>query len=328
MKNEIEKNSTVKRKDLDERFYFSSLINQAFDNELIDIETIANIQLQCFKLLKIRAERYNGFDSTSISTDKANSINESNLYTVSLYLKKFIPDEAIEKLKNESIIDFYNKGRKIIDRKLDISRVLYKKVTNNMLEIDNYTYNATLIGGIKGFFKIYDPDFEANNIKITADYPIYNNLIGVLDGIEFIESYLQSIYYENELCNMFSTNAIKYLLYAYENDYKDLIINIFEIVITALIGCKIADEEINRLTIPNYGLERIYSKLKGKSKYEVYNIIIQTYNEVAQELFKENIELQKYIEKNIAQIQFEVYNAMELNNLDKVFIVGKFIDNY
>ena len=328
MKNEIEKNSTVKRKDLDERFYFSSLINQAFDNELIDIETIANIQLQCFKLLKIRAERYNGFDSTSISTDKANSIHESNLYTVGLYLKKFLPDEAIEKLKNESIIDFYNKGRKIIDRKLDISRVLYKKVTNNMLEIDNYTYNATLIGGIKGFFKIYDPDFEANNIKITADYPIYNNLIGVLDGIEFIEKYLQSIFFENEFCNMFSQDSIKYLLYGYAEDYKDLIINIFQIVLTAVIGCELANEEISRLTISNSGLQRIYDKFIDKSKDEVYTLIVQSYNKIKEELFKDNLGLQEYIEQGIFQIQFEIYNANVSNNLDKVFIIEKFIGKY
>jgi len=328
MKNEIEKNSTVKRKDLDERFYFSSLINQAFDNELIDIETIANIQLQCFKLLKIRAERYNGFDSTSISTDKANSIHESNLYTVGLYLKKFLPDEAIEKLKNESIIDFYNKGRKIIDRKLDISRVLYKKVTNNMLEIDNYTYNATLIGGIKGFFKIYDPDFEANNIKITADYPIYNNLIGVLDGIEFIEKYLQSIFFENEFCNMFSQDSIKYLLYGYAEDYKDLIINIFQIVLTAVIGCELANEEISRLTISNSGLQRIYDKFIDKSKDEVYTLIVQSYNKIKEELVKDNLGLQEYIEQGIFQIQFEIYNANVSNNLDKVFIIEKFIGKY
>lgn len=35
-------------------------------------------------------------------------------------------------------------------------------------------------------------------MKITADYPLYNNLIGKLEGIEFIEKYLESLYYENE----------------------------------------------------------------------------------------------------------------------------------
>ena len=37
-------------------------------------------------------------------------------------------------------------------------------------------------------------------MKITADYPLYNNLIGKLEGIEFIEKYLESLYYENEFC--------------------------------------------------------------------------------------------------------------------------------
>ena len=68
-------------------------------------------------------------------------------------------------------------------------------------------------------------------MKITADYPLYNNLIGKLDGVEFIKEYLNSLYLENLFCKKFSEDKIKYLLYGYSHDYKELIINIFEIVL-------------------------------------------------------------------------------------------------
>lgn len=74
--------------------------------------------------------------------------------------------------------------------------------------------------------KIYDPDFKAHDIKITADYPLYNNLIGKLDGVEFVKEYVYSIYLEDEFCGIFLEEKIERLLYAYSEDYKDLIINI------------------------------------------------------------------------------------------------------
>lgn len=325
MNNDVEKNSMIKRKDLDERFYFQSLINRAFELDVIDINFISNLHVQCFELLKLRVERYNGFDSTSILKDKASSIMESNLYTIGLYLKNFSPDEAIDMLKENAIINIYNKGREYIYRRLDISRVLYKKVINNKMDTDNTTYSDTLFGGIEGFFKIYDPDFEANNIKITADYPLYNNLIGVLDGIEFIEEYLKSIYYENEFCNLFSKDNIKYLLYGYSHDYKKLIINMFQIILTALIGGILAEEDINKLTISSGGLEKVYIKMLNKNKEEIYHLVRESYEKLKIILLKDNIEIQEYIERGLEKVQFEIYNLLKIERLDKVFILEKFI---
>lgn len=326
MNNDIEKSSIIKRADLDERFYFQSLINEAFKLNMIDTNFLSTLQLQSFELLRLRVERYNGFDSTSILKDKASSIMESNIYTIGLFLKKVTPDEAIEELKTNTMIDIYNKGRKEIDRKLDICRVLYKKVLANKVNIDNITYNDTIIGGIKSFFKIYEPDFDATNIKITADYPLYNNLIGILDGIEFIQEYLTSFYYENEFCNLFSENRIKYLLYGYSHDYKDLLINIFEIVLIAAIGSILANEDVLKLTISSLGLQKIYNKMENQTKEEIYRLIEKTYSKLKHILFKENLELQKYIEKRLTQVQSQVYNAVRTNTLDRIFIIEKYIE--
>lgn len=326
MNNDIEKSSIIKRTNLDERFYFQSLINEAFTLNMIDTNFLSTLQLQSFELLRLRVERYNGFDSTSILKDKASSIMESNIYTIGLFLKKVAPDEAIEKLKTNTMTDIYNKGRREIDRKLDICRVLYKKVLSNKVNTDNMTYNDTIIGGIKAFFKIYEPDFDATNIKITADYPLYNNLIGILDGIEFMQEYLTSLDYENEFCNVFSENRIKYLLYGYSHDYKNLLINIFEIILIAVMGCILANEDVFKLTISSSGLQKIYNKMQNQTKEEVDTLIKKTYSELKRILIKENLELQKYIEKGLTQVQFQVYNAVRTNTLDKIFIIEKFIE--
>ena len=112
-------------------------------------------------------------------------------------------------------------------------------------------------------------------MKITADYPLYNNLIGKLDGVEFIKEYLNSFYLENLFCKKFSEEKIKYLLYGYSHDYQELIINIFEIVLLETIACKLVKRNIQDLTISTFELNEIYELFKYKEEIVIKNTIIK-----------------------------------------------------
>lgn len=326
MMNEIDNLEVIKKEEIDPKNYFKSLMGIAYEKGLFSEKDMENTQIQWLELLKNRVEKYNGFESSSILKDHAEVIMESNLYTIEICLKKWKPDEAIKKLKEWNLQKIYDLGRKTIDRKLDISRVIHMKAMSNKIETENETYNVTLVEGINGFFSIYNPDFEAHRIKITADYPLYYNIIGKVEGIDFIEEYVSAIYYENEFCQNFSSKDIQLLLYGYSESYKDLIINIFTIVLTAAIGCNLAGENMLHLTVTSGGLQRIYDKLQNKSKEEVYQIVEKEYEKIATILIKKDKELQLYIKKNFSQIQWEIYNALENKSLDKIFIVQRFID--
>lgn len=324
--NEIEGISKIKREKLDERKYFKTLIEEAYKNQMISENDIMNLQMQALQLLDERIYKYNGSNSSSIKKETAGEISDSNNYTISIYLKTFRnPDEAIKEIKEKGLKIAYQEGRKKIDRMLNIIRLMYIKVKQNKLNIENDTYNDTIIGGIQGFLKIYDPDFKAQDMKITADYPLYNNLIGKLDGVEFIKEYLSSICLENLFCKKFSEQKIKYLLYSYSHDYKELIINIFEIVLLEAIGCKLAERDIQDLSISTDELNKIYVILKDKEKVGIKQKINRVYQEICKELLSDNEQLQNYIDKNLNYIVEMITNAVEQNALDKVFITQKFI---
>lgn len=280
---EIERNSVIRREDLSQIDYFESLVSKALERKVIDIDFINHIQIQLLELLKIKIDKFNGIDNFSISSDKAKVIMDSNIYTIGLYLKKFTPDESIEKLQKEPIISMYDKGRKEIDKKLFVCKILHQKVLKNMITTQNETYNDTIIKGIKGFFKIYDPDYNARDMKITADYPLYNNLIGKIEGVEFIEKYLESLYYENEFCKTIPN--VEETLQRYSKGYKNLIINIFSVTLMTT-------------------LEKMLPKKEVKTKEEVYADILTAYKK----LKIQNTRLNQYIEKGISEIQAEIYN--------------------
>ena len=324
--NEIEIVSKIKREKLDERNYFKTLIEAAYEEQMLTEDDIANLQIQVLQLLDERVYKYNGVENSSIRKEVVEEISNSNNYTISIYLKTFRnPDDAIKILKEKGVEIAYQEGRKKIDKILNIIRVMYIKVKQNKLNIENDTYNDTIIGGIQGFLKIYEPDFKAQDMKIIADYPLYNNLIGKLDGVEFIKEYLSSLYLENLFCKKFSEEKIKYLLYGYSHDYKELIINIFEIVLLEVIACKLVQRDIQDLSISTAELNEIYLMLKNKDKSEVENIINQVYKEICNELILDNEELQKYIKKNLSSVVEIITNAVKQDTLDKIFITQKFI---
>lgn len=193
----VKKTSIIDRSKLNEEFYFQSLLEEAYRSNMLLDADIEKIQFECLKLLAYKTERYNSGDSNSIRVEIAENIMKSNLYTIGIWLKSFTyADDAVKTLKDTKIFDLYNKGRKRIGSKLNAAKHIFTLVMQNKLDTDNQTYNDTIIDGIKGFFKIYNADYEAHDIHITADYPLCNSIENLV-GIEFIQKYLESIYYEN-----------------------------------------------------------------------------------------------------------------------------------
>lgn len=325
--NSIEIVSKIKRKNLDEKNYFKTLIEAGYENEMLTDNDLINLQIGMIGLLDEKVYRYTGSESSSIRKEVMENINESNYYTISLQLKTFKnPDDAIEEIKKNGLKKVYYDGRKRIDRMLDVIRVMYAKVKNNKLQTKNHIYNDTILGGIQGFLKIYDPDFNAQDMKITADYPLYNNIVEKLEGVEFISEYVNSIYLENEFCNIFKSEKIERLLYSYSKNYDDLIINIFEIVFLEVIACKLVRRNVFDLEISKSELSKIYELFKVKNKEEIAIEIIKVCNDIYDELIPEKENLKEYIKKNIGTIIDIIVNGIKQNTLDKVFIIQKFVE--
>ncbi len=305
MFSDLEKKSMIKRSELDEKEYMESLLKKAYTIGLIDMSNIFNIQNQLLELLKIKVKKYIGIENSSILADEAKIIMESNIYTINLYLKEITPDEGILKLVNGRIIDLYYSGVKILKRKVSLCKILYHKVLNTILQTENETYNSTLVDGINAFFRIYDFEYDARNIKITADYPLYNNLFGKLEGIEFIENYLKSLYYENVFCKMFSKAEIEEALYEYNENYSELVINIFTIIFVRAVCSKIIEKENEVLSWNCDNKKKLCEVLSGKSKKEIYDEVLTA----SRKIELKNVSLRKYIEQGIGNIQFEIYSA-------------------
>lgn len=317
----LEKQHMINTNNLRNEAYFASLLKEAYSQGILNDLEAENIQLQCINFLAKKCEKFNDGMSSSIRVEIAERIMESNLYTIGLYLKS-LPDVqcAINELKTLLISEMYEKGKKLINTKFASTNHLYKMVQKNKLTTINYSYNATLSdSGIGSFFKLYNPDYGAHDCASSVDYQLCNPITDLV-GVEYIQKYLESLYLENKFCRNFAAEYIHKLLYGYYEGYKDLLINIFEHVLTAAIGCVLAKRNILGLDISQEEVQSLQNEL---SKDDAPLIALKIQNAAAGVLEDLNIQspsLQGYIEKSLSKITTNIIHAVKTNTLGKTFV--------
>jgi len=301
MNNSLEKVSIVEKEKLCAEFYFQSLLEQGCIKGLVSERDIERLQYECLAFLAHMTALYNGGVSSSIRVEKAQDIMTSNMFTISLWLKTYKnPDDAIKAIQNEQIASLYLKGRKRIDTLIWATKSIHAKLLHQLIDSPNVFYRSTIEGGVLGFFKLYHPDFSAHEIHITADYPLYN-FIPKLAGIEFIKAYVESAYYENMFCSYFAPHVIHQLLCGYEEDYQELLINIYEQVLTAAIGCILAGKDVYMLDMSEDAIVYLDRFFTGMIKSDILTVI-QTAAHKLNCIFNFTHGLELYINKSLSNI--------------------------
>lgn len=317
----IEKRHIIDRHNLSGEYYFNSILQEAYTCGLLNESDIENIQLQCISLLSYKSERFNMGDSSSIRVETAESIMKSILYSIGLYLKSLPdPDYAVKELKIVKVSDLYERSRNLVKTRIQTAKRIFNLVKENKLDTLNHSYNLTLSeDGIGVFFKSYDLEYEAHDSPASIEYQLCNP-VNDLVGIEFIQKYLENVYLENEFCMNFEAENIHHLLYGYDKGYTDLLINIFEHVLTTALGCSLANRNIRELNILQEDIQCLYEKLLKYDNYTLMLNIHKATKEIYEELNITNSSLQKYIETSLSKIVMSIENGLKLNTLNKVFI--------
>ena len=316
MNKALNKICIIESETLNSEFYFQSLAEQAHDKGLLNDSEIERLQYDCLALLAKKAEKYNSGYSSSLPVEKAQSLMASVLFTIGVHLKTFpSPDDAVMALKNNSVDDLYQQGLERIDKLLTSSKTLHKNLLKHLADIKNVFYTSTIDGGIKGFFKLYDADYSAQEIHITADYPVCFP-VPKLAGIEFITTYLNRLYLENSFLGYFTPEDIHHLLCGGFGEYEELLINVFEPVLTAAIGCALTGADPRRLDISagNASLP----PFENCSEKEIL-ALIQTSAQKLNRIFDFSPQLYRYIKSCLPPIARTIQAAVDKKRLDKVF---------
>lgn len=322
----IEKISRIKSETLSSEHYFQSLLEQAYMAGMLSDIQLEKIQFDCLSLLAKQTEKYNNGDSSSIPVEAAQNLLTSIMYTIGVYLKTYAdPDHAVASVQKDGIYTLYEKGSVRINRLVKSAKTLYSSITGSLMQTQNVFYSSTIVDGIKGFFKLYYPQFTAHEIHITADYPVYNHM-EKLAGIEFIQKYLECIYYENLFCVQFPAEAVHNLLCGYDEHYEHILFNIYEIVLSAAIGCILSARDVNNLAMSPSFMKILNDLFRGKTRIEIEEILIEAVEQM-NTLMKLPEHLKQYLNGSLPQIAAAVENAVLTQTLDRVFILPEYPEN-
>jgi hypothetical protein len=282
------------------------------------------IEMKIWNFLGKHTERYTMGDSTSIPIETAEELLNSICFLLGLQLRGLMNVDEI--LIEEDISELFKASLIKIVSLMEQGKKLLEAVRKSSPNIENISYNDTL-NEIGEFFKKYDYRFFAHKIDCGIDYQLSNPISEKLQGIEYINEYLKALLIENEFCICFDKNNIIYTLNSYCSDYKELLINIFEPIVTNALGLDILGENISTLEISALQRERLLKIFRNLAKTKILEKLRSSAKRVCDILGIADNEKIEYIQKTAVDMYPRIEVGLSTGNIDNIFLSFKYEEN-
>lgn len=300
-------------------FYFQTLLVKAHAIGEIANEELEEIQAQCLMLLATQTQVYTRGRSSSVKTEVAENILASVSYTIGFFLKsQEDADIALNIVKKQPLSLIFEHGNEMIKKEFEDAKMVYEAIKDNSICTTNIAYNDTIGSGIAMFFETYDADFAAHETPGSIDYLV--KVPTELCGIEYISHYLMNLHIENSFCKRFSD--IDSLLRGYSDDFEELLINIFDLVLMNTIGCTIVNKT-NTLHLDTLDKQFLQQRFSNLSDAHLYKLIVNTVDELCNNLQVLNKAETTYIMASIPRLLPRLKNALAVNQINTVFVSCK-----
>lgn len=318
--NQIEKRHFADIGALDAISFFHVLIKEGYQLSLISTKQLEALQYQLATLLTDQLNRWTGGQSSSVPVEIGQRIQQSVFYTIGYYLKN-LPDadHAMEALKETSLQDLFLYGKKLMSETRAKAEKLLHDIQENCFSTDILAYNDTLAEGLPMFFSSYDLDYEAHETPASIDYPLSNDKMN-LTGIDYIYVYLQKLQLENEFCRCFSNEKIHCLLRGYDRQYKELLFNVYDLILANAIGCLLLGRNEIDLPISAYDRQYLQHELSQLPKIEIGALADKAASHLIRIISLSNSQLAAYIKVSMVNLKSRLISALEVDGLKRLFL--------
>lgn len=276
------------------------------------------LYMKLWELLKHQVMKYNGIDSTSLPVEKVQELLTSLLYTIAVVIEEdCISTEVLLQKNLEEVI---HRGQEILDGKRKSMRLAWNRLCISIPQIHNVYYIGT-VKNIGVFLDKYEIYYEAHKIPCSIDYPLMLPVPDEIQGISYIEEYINRLEIESLFVNEFDLKNAKQLLYKSVPNYKDFFFNWCEPVLINSIGREILGLDIKSLELDEKQVSRIYELLKDTSK-EVCKVMVEnTVCKVLERMHVSNQISTTYFCAASKEVAIRLYYCLESENLSHFFII-------
>ena len=262
------------------------------------------------------AQKYAGYESTSITYEKAQSLMEAVLFCLSEY-NSSAKDSLVQ--KDISVKEQYNIGAKLLSEKVENIRKIFNEISFQFEDFGVKCLYDTVQKGIPQFLKWYDIKFCPQNTILTLDYPLLIDCSS-LTGADAVYKYIWAIQTEQIFLGKFDRNYVMLVLEKYNSEYRDMIENICSIVLTNIIGHIAIKKPFNDIDFL-YGEYLQLSKIfAGKSIPDIENVVKDLIKKIVSRFYENDMDMLEYLCYETNNIAVRIYTANQHEQLSKIFV--------
>jgi len=239
--------------ELDAAAFFDTVLARAAE------EGVRGLKSEFLSLLAREASLIAMGDS-SLRMERAEEMLHSLRFSMGFFLKRYGMDEAVRLLQTEALRTLLQRSRDHLKSCIKEARAVYDKLVSLPFSTKNRAYNDTVFTGLPMFFARYDVLQAAHDIPCSIDYQLFSPIEN-LDGIEYINAYLHTLYAETRFLSCFQASAAAELLSSYCPEPDEQLINLFEPVFFNAAGrCMLQEDPLPLDMLPAMQ-ERIFLRL-------------------------------------------------------------------
>lgn len=263
------------------------------------------------------AQEYAGYESTSITYEKAQSLMEAVLFCLNEYNNS---DTSSLVQGNISVKEQYNIGAGLLSEKVENIRNIFNEISFQFEDYGVKCLYDTVQKGIPQFLKWYDIKFCPQNTILTLDYPLLIDCSS-LAGADAVYKYIRAIQTEQIFLGRLDRNYVRLILEKYNPEYQNMIENICSIVLTNIIGHIAIKKSFHEIEFLNEEYLQLSKLFAGKSISDIENVIKTLIQKIVNQFYEGETDMLEYSCHETNNIAVRIYTANQYEQLNRVFVL-------
>lgn len=273
---------------------------------------------ELFPLVSELAQKYSGYESTSIPYEKSQTLMRAILYCLEEY--HHVQENNLVS-KNISIKEQYHIGIRLVYEKVETIQKIFYEFSSYFEYYDVMCLRDTIQKSIPEFLKWYDVKYNPQNTIITLDYPLLIDYSSFC-GADAVYKYILAIQTEQHFLGIFDKEYIISILKNYNPQYKYMIENICSIILANIIGHVAIKKPLNEIGFQKKDYLQLTKLFEKKSVYEIEELIKQIIHELAKKLPHNTMDkIFEYLCYGTRNIAIRIETANKYHQLHKIFIL-------
>ncbi|WP_417350546.1 DUF6179 domain-containing protein [Gordonibacter pamelaeae] len=282
--------------------------------------SVEYVQLALWQVLAKQVALYTMGESSSLPEYDAHRLLASACFVLGVDPDDPCSDAAlVQALATEGPEAVFERAVAQVEREAARTEALWKDACLSAPLLESIALKDTL-ESLRGFRARYVPRFFAHEVPADIDYPLAQPVPESLQGVDYVNAYLERLLMENRFLQRFDVGRCRRLLRAVHPQYGELILNLFEPVAANAVGCALAGCDVRGLQLDEAGYVRIADGLAGCAPRVLARKLEEAADAACDDLAINDGPMRASVRRLAGQLAPRVATALRCRSLEGVFV--------